>query len=120
MIKKTLKRLKRAPIPAIAVLLFAAVVSVIVCTLHATNEAELRNYEEAYRSVPVTVTVSALAHEDGRKTVISGWVADLFTGSSPVEIIDVSAAKDYNEEVALKDQTVPTQVSKIFYIFTFG
>ena len=116
MIKKTLKRLKRAPIPAIAVLLFAAVVSVIVCTLHATNEAELRNYEEAYRSVPVTVTVSALAHEDGRKTVISGWVADLFTGSSPVEMIDVSGAKDLDEEVEMKNNTVPTPVSLAEYV----
>ena len=116
MIKKTFKRLKRAPIPAIAVLLFAAVVSVIVCTLHATNEAELRNYEEAYRSVPVTVTVSALAHEDGRKTVISAWVADLFTGRSLVEMVDVSAAKDNDEEAELLRQTEPTQVSLAEYV----
>ena len=116
MIKKTLKRLKRAPIPAIAVLLFAAVVSVIVCTLHASNEAELRNYEDAYRSVPVTVTVSALEREDGRKTVLQPWIPDLFTGRSPVEMVDVSAAKDYAEQSELLNQTEPTQVSLAEYV----
>ena len=116
MIKKTLKRLKRAPIPAIAVLLFAAVVSVIVCTLHASNEAELRNYEDAYRSVPVTVTVSALEREDGRKTLLQPWIPDLFTGRSPVEMVDVSAAKDYAEQSELLNQTEPTQVSLAEYV----
>ena len=116
MIKKTLKRLKRAPIPAIAVLLFAAVVSVIVCTLHASNEAELRNYEDAYRSVPVTVTVSALEREDGRKTVLQPWIPDLFTGRSPVEMVDVSAAKDYAEQSELLNQTEPTQDSLAEYV----
>ena len=58
MIKKTLKSLKRAPVRAVAVLLFAAVITMIICALQASNEAELLHYEEAYQSVPVTVTVT--------------------------------------------------------------
>ena len=58
MIIKTMKSLKRAPVRAVAILLFAAVISMIICALHASNEAELRNYEEVWQSVPITVTVT--------------------------------------------------------------
>ena len=51
MIKKTLKSLKRAPVRAVAVLLFAAVITMIICALQASNEAELQNYEENIKNV---------------------------------------------------------------------
>lgn len=107
MIIRTIKRLKRAPVPAIAVLLFAAVVSVIICALQASNEAEVRNYEAAYQSVPVTVTVTEPSGINSDTLSISSWVLDLFTGESTVEVIDTSAAKDFNESVSLKEKTEP-------------
>ena len=67
MIKKTLKNLKRAPVRAVAVLLFAAVITMIICALQLSNEAELRNYEEARQSVPVSVTVTELTTTDNEE-----------------------------------------------------
>ena len=92
MIKKTLKRLKRAPIPAIAVLLFSAIISMIICALQASNEAELRNYEEAYQSVPVTVTVTEPSGTNGDDFFIRNWVWELFTEKEPIQIMMFSAS----------------------------
>ncbi len=116
MIKKTLKLFKRAPIPAITVLLFAAVISVIVCALQASNEAELRNYEEAYQAVPVTVTVTESSGINTDTFSIKPWVLDLFTGENTVEIIDTSAAKDFEESISMKDKTDPIEVSLAEYL----
>ena len=46
MVKKTLKRIMRAPVPGVAILLFAAIISVIICALQESNEEELRNAVE--------------------------------------------------------------------------
>ncbi len=99
MIKKTLKTLKRAPVRAIAVLLFAAVISMIVCTLHASNEAELQNYEEVWQSVPITVTVTDPSGKNGGDLLISPWVLSLFTDDIPVKFYDDSAEKKYSDPV---------------------
>ncbi len=101
MIKKTLKTIKRAPVRAVAVLLFAAVITMIICSLQASNEAELRNYEEAYQSVPVTVTVTGLASTDNTNYRIYPWVYDLFTGENPIVVLDLSSANSEEEEMEL-------------------
>ena len=51
MIKKALKY-------AVLPVLFCAAVSLIICTLHAKKEAQTRAYEEAYQSIPVTITAA--------------------------------------------------------------
>lgn len=101
MIKKTLKRLERAPVPAIAILLFAAIISVIICALQASNEAELRNYEETWKSVPITVTVTEPSGKNTDTFLINTWVYDLFTKEEPQVFYDVSAAKSLEERVDL-------------------
>ncbi|MBQ8260647.1 MAG: ABC transporter permease [Clostridia bacterium] len=116
MIKKTLKTLKRAPVRAVAVLLFAAVITMIICALQASNEAELRNYEEAYQAVPVTVTVTDPMGNNTDPSSIKPWVLDLLTGESTVELIDTSAAKDFEESVSLKDKVDPVEVSLAEYL----
>ena len=87
MIKKTLKNLKRAPVRAFAVLLFAAVISMIICALHASNEAELRNYEEVWQSVPITVTVTDPKGVNDGKLLIDSWVLDLFERDEPIKFM---------------------------------
>ena len=116
MIKKLFKRFTRAPVPAVAILLFAAIISVIICALHASNEAELRNYEEAYQAVPVTVTVTDPMGNNTDPSSIKPWVLDLLTGESTVELIDTSAAKDFEESVSLKDKVDPIEVSLAEYL----
>lgn len=116
MIKKTFKRLTRAPVRAIAVLLFAAVVSVIICALQASNEAELLHYEESYQSIPVTVTVTGLPRENKYNHLIATWVPDLFLGKAPLKIVDVSAATSWEEATEIKNKTEPTEVSLAEYV----
>ncbi len=107
MIKKTLKSLKRAPVRAVAVLLFAAVITMIICSLQASNEAELLHYEEAYQAVPVTVTVTASSGND--RDFIMSWVLDIFTDEEPVKFYDVSSAKTGLEAVDQRPEQ-PTAV----------
>ena len=103
MIKRTLKNLKRAPVRAVAVLLFAAVITMIICALQASNEAELSNYEETWKSVPITVTVTK---PSGANTdlpfSVKDWVFFLFTGEEPVQFLDTSAAENIYEAAALR------------------
>ena len=107
MIKKTLKSLKRAPVRAVAVLLFAAVITMIICALQASNEAEVCHYEEAYQAVPVTVTVTNPSGSD--PDTIRSWVLDIFTDEEPVKFYDVSSAKDGLDAIDKKPQE-PTAV----------
>ena len=115
MIKKTLKNLKRAPVRAVAVLLFAAVISMIICALHASNEAELRNYEEVWQSVPITVTVTDPKGKSD-DLLIDSWVLDLFERDEPVKFYDASAEKKYNSSFQLYQSEVPVELSLAEYV----
>lgn len=78
MFKRLIRNNLRRPLYSVAVLLFAAVMTVVLCYLHKAGEDELRSYEQTYASVPVTFRVTDL---DGSKpSKISGWLVDLFTG----------------------------------------
>lgn len=81
MIFHTWKRLRRAPLPALAVLLFSAVLAAALCFLQAENEAEQRSYEETCRTIPVTLTVCNLSGTQVSDLAAPGWVADLFSDS---------------------------------------
>ena len=97
MIIKTMKNIKRAPVRAVAVLLFAAVITMIICAMQASNEAELRSYEEAYQAIPVTVTVTEPSGVNTDSFFIRNWVLDIFTGTNPVQILDLSEAENDDE-----------------------
>ena len=79
MFRNIYRRNTRQPLAALAVLLFAAVLTVVLCHLHKSGREELQSYEETYASVPVFFKVVDL---DGSKpkdnTGINGWVVDLF------------------------------------------
>ncbi len=118
MIKKILNRLKRAPVSAIALLLFAVVISVIICTLQASNDAELRHYEEIFNSVPITVTLTHLLPSDNEEIPIQSWVLDLFTGEEPVKFYDLSGLENRDDVIAsaeFKLKTEPVEFSLTEY-----
>ena len=115
MIKRTLKNLKRAPVRAVAVLLFAAVISMIICALHASNAAELRNYEEVWQSVPITVTVTDPKGKSD-DLLIDSWVLDLFERDEPVKFYDASAEKKYNSSFQFYQSEVPVELSLAEYV----
>ncbi len=117
MIIKTLKNLKRAPVRAIAVLLFAVVISLIICALHASNEAELRNYEEVWQSVPITVTVTDPKGVNDGKLLIKSWVLDLFEREEPIKIYDASNFDEYNDvKYEFFRNEVPVKLSLAEYV----
>ena len=80
MVKRIYRHYARQPLVAVAVLLFAAVLTVVLCHLQRSAQEEQRSYKETYASVPVLFSVVDL---DGTKITdsggIEGWVADLFT-----------------------------------------
>ncbi len=79
MLTHVLARLKRAPLPIIAVLLFAGILSAVLCGLHASNEKELQSYDEVYHTIPVTLTVTNLQGTSRDSLNAPRWVADVFT-----------------------------------------
>ena len=68
MFQNILRRNLRQPLMGLAVLLFAAVLTVVLCYLHKSSQEELRSYEETYASVPVFFKVVDL---DGSKPKVS-------------------------------------------------
>ncbi len=116
MIKKTLKTIKRAPVRAVAVLLFAAVITMIICALHASNEAELRNYEEVWQSVPITVTVTDPKGVNDGDLLIKSWVVDLFEREEPIKIYDASNFGEYDDSLDFYRTEVPVELSLAEYV----
>ena len=118
MIKKVFNRFKRTPVPAVAILLFAAVVSVIICALQASNDEEMRHYEEAYQAVPIKFSITHPSFKGEALDLGSNlpmWALDLFTDKNDVEIIDVSVAKDDQEKSKIIQNAVMgnTELTKI-------
>lgn len=79
MFKNILRRNLRQPLMGLAVVLFAAVLTVVLCYLHKSGQEELRSFQESYASVPVFFRVVNL---DGSKPKVSkgidGLAVDLF------------------------------------------
>ena len=79
MLRNIFRRYWREPLAYVAVLVFAAVLTVILCHLQRAHEAEQQSFHETYLSVPVYFSVTDL---DGTRISsrqgISPWVADMF------------------------------------------
>ena len=79
MLKNIFRRYQREPLVYAAVLLFAAVLSVILCHMQKSQEDELKSFQETYHTVPVYFTVTDLDGSQLRGArSIEGWVVDLF------------------------------------------
>ena len=77
MFKQIFRRNTRQPVFALAVVLFAAVLTVVLCHLHKTGQEEQRSFEASYASVPVVFKVAKL--DGGTPSSVPGWIGDLFT-----------------------------------------
>lgn len=80
MIPHMWKRLRRAPLPALGVFLFGAILAAALCWLNASYEQELRHYDEVYRTIPVEVTVTNLTGNKRDDLDAPSWVYEVFTG----------------------------------------
>lgn len=76
-------RFRRTPLPALGVLLFAAVLAAVLSGLHAANELELKQYEQVYRTLPVKLTVTNLKGTKSDDLDIYHQYEALFTGEDP-------------------------------------
>ena len=76
MVGYSIKRFLRKPTLPIAVLLFATVLSYILCMLHVAVEQEKKNYQEMYRSIPVPVYITNLTGTAFDHLAAPGWVMD--------------------------------------------
>lgn len=79
MILHTLKRIRRAPIPALGVLLFVTALCVVLCSLQKANDAELQKYNETYHTIPVQFSITNLSGTNANNLGISWVIAEKFT-----------------------------------------
>lgn len=86
MIKRFFRRSARAPLPRMAAILFAAVLTLILCYLHRSQVTEQQHYESTFQSIPVEFEITKLnGNRLDESTHIDGYLADLFTEGSLLE-----------------------------------
>lgn len=86
MIKQILRRSAREPVPCAACILFAAVLTLILCYMHQSQEDEQRHYESTFHAIPVTFEVTKLnGNRLDDATPMPGYIADLFSDGSLLE-----------------------------------
>lgn len=79
MIRHTLRRLRRSPVPALGVLLFAVILSAVLCSLQKANDREYEKYQETYHAIPVYFSVTNLSGTNAVNLSIPREFTDLFT-----------------------------------------
>lgn len=92
------KRAVRQPLMPIAVILVATVLSVILCSLHASSEKEVADYEEIYRNTPVTVSVTDLTGLRQDNLSAPRWVVNAFNEAYPID----NGLAEYVKDVRVK------------------
>lgn len=81
MIRHTLRRLRRSPLPALGVLLFAVILSAVLCSVQKANEREYEKYQETYHAIPVYFSVTNLSGTNAANLSIPQEFSDVFTKS---------------------------------------
>ncbi len=99
MIRYTIKRLLRQPLPSFGVLIFSAILTVALCTLHQSNLEAQAHYEEIYHQIDVTCTLTNLTGTASQGLNIVNGTLDLFTGYLG---LDDGAFRDYLENTQIR------------------
>lgn len=71
-------RYSRTPLPYLGILLFAVIISTILCYLEASNVREQQNFEESYQTIPVYVSVTNLSASQSDNLTVPLWLAEVF------------------------------------------
>ena len=80
MIRFTWKRLLRQPLPPLGVLVFAAILTVTLCTLHRSSREAREHYDEIYHQINVKCTVTNLTGSSSQNLTLSNSTLNDFTG----------------------------------------
>ena len=99
MLSRIFRHISREPLPALAVFLFAVILSGALCFLRQTQLKEQEDYEKAYASVPVYISVTDLDGTSPDITIV-GWAANLFYEWSNLE----PSFSEFVKDVVLKMQ----------------
>lgn len=94
----TWRRIYRSPLPAVAVFLFAAILSMALCGLEAANQREKESYQHIFQTTPVTLTVTNLTGTQTDHLDAPGWVSDVFIGDTLLP----HALKKYVKEINIE------------------
>lgn len=108
MLRYMFKRLLRAPLLNIALVLMCAIVAMVMGSLQAAGEQERQNYEEIFASVEVDVEVTDLTGLRSDDLKAPGWVETVFTKpplnscfrdvtigmKASIQMLDTEAEKD--------------------------
>lgn len=81
MLSQIWKRSLRAPKLAAGVLAFGLLLSLALCGLDYANRMEVENYQQAYRTVPVTLTATNLTGVKTDKLELPRWAVNVFSGA---------------------------------------
>lgn len=79
MFSYVMAQIKRRPVPAVAVLLFTAILSTVISGLYAAKDKAQKDYEEFYNTVPVTVTATDLSGDEWDNLSGVRWTYNVFT-----------------------------------------
>ncbi len=86
MIRRILRRGIREPITCIAVVLFAGILTGILCYLHQSQKAEQLDYESTFHAIPVEFEITKLnGNRLDESAHIDSYMADLFFENSVLE-----------------------------------
>lgn len=99
MLARITRHIRRELLPALAVFLFAVVLSCLLCVLQKIQLKEQENYATSYASVPVHLSVVDLNGTSLDKTIV-GWAANLFYQESNLE----PSFSEFIKDVVLKMQ----------------
>ena len=91
-------RIRREPVPALAVVLFSLILVSILRNMSGTVQAQQQAYDQTWNTIPVTLTVTNLSGTKSDSLDAPGWVADVFTGGNGVGI----GLSDYMKDIRIK------------------
>lgn len=98
MLKYVWKRVLRQPMFPVAIMLTAAVFSVILCSLHSAAEKEAEDYADIYQNTPVTFSVTDLTGLRSDNLDAPRWVVNIFNEVYPVS----NGLKKYVKDLKIK------------------
>ena len=79
-------------------LAFGLLLSLALCGLDYANRMEVENYQQAYRTVPVTLTATNITGVKTDKPELPRWAVNVFSGAYAAN----DTLEDYIKDVKLK------------------
>lgn len=124
MIENIMKRFRRAPLQALAVVLLAAVLSASLCGLVKAGQVQQEKYDEMYDNIPVYLRVTNLSATRWDDLECPRWVMDAFTGfgfgknepSLKEYVKEVHAKMSQSVEKAVRGETELENVDELIGI----